>query len=373
MEKEATSFWVDIKRYEDILASEPNSFCFAQLSDLYRKMNLLDDALTVARRGIAVHPDYAGGYLALGRACYDKGLKKESREALERVVRVNPENMPAQRILSHLYLEAGDSARATSTLKSILYLDPNDAESRIMLESLERVAAVGFGEMASERHALPEAEVLPDEDDSIELLELSEAELVLEEDGEEATPFEFDIEPSTLEEGEPLPEIRLVPVVDTRGADDLVSLFEPDAEAAEETFADSRPAPVYELPVESDAAPILRQQPPERDPLATSTLAELYISQGFLKRALKVYRDLLEEQPDNVSLRERILELKARIDEDEEEGRRAVMLADDHPDEEHGLEEVAAAVSEVGEPMGQRDYDPVAVLEGWLDNLRRLR
>jgi tetratricopeptide (TPR) repeat protein len=361
MEKEASSFWVDIKRYEDILASEPNSFCFAQLSDLYRKTDLVDDAITVARRGIAVHPDYAGGYLALGRACYDKGLKKESREALERVVRVNPENMPAQRILSHLYLESGDAPRAAATLKTILYLDPNDTESRIMLESLERLAVGASVPKDRENHDIAQAEILAEEDDA-ELLELSEAELLAD---DESTPFEFDMESLPPSVDEPVHEASteaVAGIVDEpegdTGFEALDETFDnPFVEMSEEPVVESIPEPVH----------------PGRDPLATSTLAELYISQGFLKRALKVYRDLLTEQPDNIALREKILELKASIDEDEEEGRRLVMNTVPLLEEEQPLVAFAGIEAEIAGPELQGDYDPVAVLEGWLDNLRRMR
>src|SRR5512146_1447483 len=104
MELESSSFWSDIKKYEDTLAKDPQSYCFAPLSELYRKLGLLDDALNVAKRGCELHPDYVGGFMALGRAYYEKGMKAESRAALESVVRGTPENLLAQRILSQLYI-----------------------------------------------------------------------------------------------------------------------------------------------------------------------------------------------------------------------------------------------------------------------------
>ena len=35
MEQEGPSFWSDIKKYEDALDKDPNSYCFAPLSELY--------------------------------------------------------------------------------------------------------------------------------------------------------------------------------------------------------------------------------------------------------------------------------------------------------------------------------------------------
>jgi tetratricopeptide (TPR) repeat protein len=40
-------------------------------------------------------------------------------------------------------------------------------------------------------------------------------------------------------------------------------------------------------------------------PIATATLADIYIKQGFPERALKVFSDLLEEDPGNTEIRQR--------------------------------------------------------------------
>lgn len=48
-------------------------------------------------------------------------------------------------------------------------------------------------------------------------------------------------------------------------------------------------------------------------PISTPTIAELYIRQGFPQRAMKVYRDLLKEDPHNETIRQRLVELKRQI------------------------------------------------------------
>ena len=134
MEQEGPSFWLDIKKYEDTLARDPNSYCFAPLSELYRKLGLLDDAINVAKRGCEIHPDYVGGHMALGRALFEKGMKEESRMALEKVIRVTPDNLLAQRVLSQIYIDAGNTVAAEKSLKVILSQNPDDLESKILLE-----------------------------------------------------------------------------------------------------------------------------------------------------------------------------------------------------------------------------------------------
>jgi hypothetical protein len=54
---------------------------------------------------------------------------------------------------------------------------------------------------------------------------------------------------------------------------------------------------------------------PEAGPahLASTTLAELYVGQGFLANAVEVYEQLLEKDPKNERARARLIEVKARL------------------------------------------------------------
>jgi tetratricopeptide (TPR) repeat protein len=263
--------------------------------------------------------------LALGKSCYDKGLKKEARESLERVVRATPENLMAQKLLGQLYFESGDTERATETLQLILSLDPSDTESRISLDSLLRTTS----QSTQHPEIMPVSEApvyeLPDLDD-------------LEGDSDD--------EILDLEDAEILTDEYLEPVDELTAAD----VAEEEEPEADENFT--------------------------RDPITTSTLADLYIAQGFLKRALKVYRDLLDGEPGNELLREKILKLKMRIDEDEQNARQNSLdvigkediVRDDAPQPQPIVSEFPVEKSSVAVKG-----DVVSILEGWLDNVRRMR
>jgi lipopolysaccharide biosynthesis regulator YciM len=51
---------------------------------------------------------------------------------------------------------------------------------------------------------------------------------------------------------------------------------------------------------------------PETPALSSSTLAELYFDQGIHDKAIQVYEELLEREPQNESARARLIEIKAR-------------------------------------------------------------
>ena len=108
-----SSFWSDIKKFEDTLAKDPASYCFAPLAELYRKTGLLEDAIATAQKGTALHPEYVGGYMALGRAYLDKGLKGEALEALQHVINFTPETRPCVcKICWHGELNLNSAPRA---------------------------------------------------------------------------------------------------------------------------------------------------------------------------------------------------------------------------------------------------------------------
>jgi len=294
MEQEGPSFWAEIKKYEDTLERDPNSYCFAPLSELYRKLGMVDDAIIVARRGCDIHPEYVGGYMALGRAYLEKGMNAESRESLEKVVRVTPDNLLAQRILSRIYMDAGEVEAAEKSLKIILSHNPDDSESQMLLQSLIRTSAV---------KAQPFLEPEGDKDD-IFFPEIENA-------GEEL---------SQLDESEDLLELEEWDIVEEDDEENPPGFIDEKEQVGGFAFTQEMEEKAEELSSVEDLE--------EKDPLTTVTLAELYVSQGFPKRALTIFRELLETDPENLELKNRVLTLKQEIDRDEVSAREHSLDAD---------------------------------------------
>lgn len=329
MEKESTSFWADIKRYEDALAKDPNSYCFAPLSELYRKIGLIDDAISVAQRGTEVHPEYVGGYMALGRAYFEKGLKKESKEFLERVAKATPENLLAQKILFQMYHEEGDYTAAERALEILVNFNPEDIESRLTLEAMRRSSST-VEESESEEHEAAAA-------------------LIETETGnhEEEDAFSGVVSTSVTAQQTDAASTELR---DSHEPLDILS-EEEEAEEGEESAAVFRPSPV-----------------------PTLTLAELYASQGFLKQALGVYEELLREDPDNVMLLERVDSLRHCQEKDSQRAvlssANAGMVFDGT-----GSEAPCSDVQMKVEPVHEMSHEQVILdrLEEWLNSVRRIR
>jgi tetratricopeptide (TPR) repeat protein len=349
MEQEGPSFWADIKKYEDTLDRDPNSYCFAPLSELYRKLGMVDDAIIIAKRGCELHPEYVGGYMALGRAYFEKGMNAECRQALEKVVRVTPDNLLAQRILGQIYIDAGEVAAAEGSLKAILAQNPDDMESQILLNSLTRIAEASTypAALAEEGHTAENkitdienagSKYLQGEDNE-EIIDLLESDIV--EEITEVTELKEEL-PYTPESGNNFP--------------DIFSSVEME----------------------------------RKDPLHTVTLAELYVSQGLPERGVTIYKELLEADPDNDEFKNRLVELERDIQKDEinagdlsfktvysapgaDSLAEAPFIADSPPMESGGGPFVDEFLSDGDRHPARSEEHIIHVLEMWLENIRRRR
>jgi len=253
MMPDTASLWAAAKRFEGVLRSDARALSFAPLADIYRRLGLLDDSLEAARKGCGLHPLFAAGQMALAKSALELGYKDEAVKALEAVVRVTPENLEAERLLADLYSAEGKTDAALYCLAVASSLD---------MEFRETAAQPAFPE-----EVYPEEEIL-----DADILELSE-ELIEDETFDDSTQ-QFAASPERPSLG------------------DAVNRAEP-------FLMESPPSFFAEAPAETAASP----------PLASATIAELYVTQGFPDKGADVYRELLAADPLNEAYGKRLAEL----------------------------------------------------------------
>lgn len=245
-----------IAAYTELLAKDPYSTIFVPLSEAYRQMDMLDEAVAVAQQGIMDNPAFAAGYVALGSAFAAQGLEDQAIGEFEKALILDNRHLPALKELAKLKLARQDSAGARELLEQAKAIKGNDPEA------LKLVAAVAPSQPAA---AAPVASPAPES---------------------------------------PVPA----------------------------------PAPSFEIDEaqETVSAPSLSGKGVE--PIATATLAEIYIRQGLPQKALKVYRDLLKLEPHNDQLRQKLILLKQQID-----GQEVPALGDETLLASESVEETAPA------------------------------
>lgn len=198
-----------IASYVEILAKDPHSTVFVSLSDAYRQLGRLDEALDIARKGIKGLPWFSPGHVVLGQILMAREENGEALGCFNKALTLDGESIAAFKGLAAIYSQKGQTDVARQVLERAEQIHPGNSSIRHMLNRLSTV---------TEAANKPEAVI------------------------------------SKADEDQP-------------------------AEA----------------------------------PIATTTIAELFVKQGLLSQACQVYRDILQADPDNTQVRTKLIELEGRL------------------------------------------------------------
>jgi tetratricopeptide (TPR) repeat protein len=122
-----------IRRAEERLARDPASLVFAQLADLYRKAGRTDEAIALARQGLARYPHYGTARLILAKALADAGAVEAAVAEVDALVAASPGDAGARRLAADLARRRGDIDAAVRQLEALVALDPADRDARTLL------------------------------------------------------------------------------------------------------------------------------------------------------------------------------------------------------------------------------------------------
>ena len=105
-----------IATFTELLAKDPHSTAFVSLSDIYRRMGLLEDALEVVEKGVKALPRFSPGYVMLGRLRLACGALEEAAAAFETALSMDEENLAASKGLAQVLIRLGKrGARAAGS------------------------------------------------------------------------------------------------------------------------------------------------------------------------------------------------------------------------------------------------------------------
>ncbi len=350
------------RRYEE----KPSQW-FAALAEEHRRAGDVELALQIVGNGLEKRSNYVSGHIVQARCLLDRGEDAEAQQALERVLELDSENVIALKVLSEIAERYGDPVAARGWVDRLLEVDPMNEEAQLMVGRLGDVGAappkpsserpsgedLAEPEAAEEEPAAPEAELEEAEEESppSSLLpppspaepappEAPEAEPEAPEAAEEESPpsplspLPSPAEPEApeAEPAEPPPSRAEPAETEITGAEvEHDTPLELSPEAGEGPPPDDligvqveRPEPIElvggpGMVVDQDQAGELvgraeeEMAPSTEEPelVVTQTMAEVYAKQGLVEAALKVYRELLAQQPEDPELLARIAELES--------------------------------------------------------------
>jgi tetratricopeptide (TPR) repeat protein len=315
---------VEIRTLHAILGSDrdPDARAFAPLADAYRRAGQPRKAFGLLTDGLARLPDFATGHVVAARLYAEQGLLEEGEFAARRALELDPDNVIAMTALVRVLESAGKVDEAAETRATLATLEPEVLEEEGVGDPPEPVvdiAALAPAPSDEADEAVMElADLAPDEpvmedDPVMEMVDLAPDEPVLEVAA--LAPDERVMEMSDLAPDEPVMELADL-------APDL-----PDVELAEPESAEPEPdeaAPEIADPVSPAVAASANPGGPPKGSggagggsgaprIYTRTLGELYARQGFLDRAVEVFRQLHAENPDDAGLADRLGEIEAQL------------------------------------------------------------
>ncbi len=133
-----------IEKYQIEFQKNPRSKVFAPLAESYRKANLTQQALAVAKSGVQQNPKFSGGRVVLGKIYEDMGQNDKALNEYKMASEIDPSNILAHKLLAHRYLGDKEVKKALSSFKMVLFLKPNDKASLEKVKKLESFTAEDF-------------------------------------------------------------------------------------------------------------------------------------------------------------------------------------------------------------------------------------
>ena len=311
---------------------------FAPLANEYRKAGQLEEAIALCRAWLPQQPGHMSGHIVFGQTLFEAGELTEAQTVFETALELDPENLIALRHLGDIARQHGELDAARSWYKRVLDADPRNEEISALLAELDALTSdTPPADAAQAKTDAPDwSDVVVAEAEtplggaSIEIAaQADSAETAAWDSGTEpdapenaataSTPDEadtlFDASTGTVgfdAESSPL-EQEISPIADdasagTGGASDLglevMEFVPPPREPARTPRGEPSPFDGHLLQDDADGSGATPAA------FVTETMAELYLQQGFRDEALGVYRQLLQQSPDDEALRDRVEQLE---------------------------------------------------------------
>ncbi|HEV8632153.1 MAG TPA: tetratricopeptide repeat protein, partial [Thermoanaerobaculia bacterium] len=118
-----------------------SSRIFLQLAEEYRRRGLRTEALEVLQAGLGFHPGYLAAQVALGRCLLEAGQASVALPVLERVLKQDPTQAVATRLLAETWLQLGDEDSAQAAIDRCRLIGVPPSELTSLTERLKELRA----------------------------------------------------------------------------------------------------------------------------------------------------------------------------------------------------------------------------------------
>lgn len=368
---------MDMAFLEEQLRRNPDSILFARLAHIRLNDSRIDEAIKLCEHGLTKHPYYVTGHMILGRCYLAKKMYDQAEKEFKRVLHFDPKYLAAQKYYGDLMREIGWENTCEASYRKILKIDPLDETAQSMVGDyileggpIEDEMELMESELKDAEQEMDQVGPMADTPEEEELLfEETEPKPPTSEEEQLEPPSEYDAEIDEkkveefsyiledifkddvseeetetheseehqdvqldLDEEDPnryLKDLQFPPAEESKpesgeesappermddfgfSLEDLDQLGE-----GQEPPQPSEPEPQPPQSQESEA-PSGPATPPDSEgqKIVTPTLGEIYAAQGQYAKAIGVFEMLLNKHPDREDYRQKIDELKRKLEE----------------------------------------------------------
>ncbi len=380
------------------IKTDPRSRLFFPLAEELRKNGRLPEAEQVLRTGLGVHATYLSAWVSLGRVLREQQKNGEAVDALNTALQVDPGNVVAARLLADAYFDLGEKVEAIKKYKLVHALMPSDEELEAKIEQIDRdlqaaapapfAPAEAVPEVPEPPFAEPELQAVPEPEPAFSAM--ADVPFAVSE-----TPFD-ETAPITRTVESPFGTGDEIPM----SAQHAESPFEEPSGYTAASLEVEQPAGMHieETPIVAEVPSVWLDEPQASEPAAdvfapaepevapqdddvtaTTTMADLYVRQGLINEARKIYEHLLQRDPYDDDVRTKLDALDRKVAElPGEEVAEVTHQADDQATEpEEAAWQPGSPATETepppqpGDPATLHHHARVVVLHQWLAKVSR--
>ena len=127
-----------IRDLEEEIKDNPSSKAFIALSESYIQIDEIEKAKRICKEGLKKYPKCQGAKVVMAEILYYENKIDQAILLLSEVIKENPLNLKAYKILGSIYEDLGDLKKAKEFFEKAWISDPEDKEVRLKLKNLEK-------------------------------------------------------------------------------------------------------------------------------------------------------------------------------------------------------------------------------------------
>lgn len=364
----------EIVKLSERLAKDPTSKLFMPLAEEYIKAGMLEEAVMVLMDGLKVHPGFISAHVTLGKVYLEKRQLKEAKEQFETVIQASPDNLLAHKKLVKIYQEEGAIQQAIQSCRAVLSSNPKDEEMKKTLAELEARQR----DIATAQKPQPQV-ITNRHDDSAK----DTSSPVLEKETEQDVAASIPTKEKRADHAIELKEEKqdeIASASPNKGETGRVIELKEEEGSLEEIM--------NLMGQEGKVEPAAKATEEE---LATESLAELYIKQGFYDKGVDIYQALFSKDPENKTLLKKLKDAialsrnasKTPVESDEAKAERpapvempnkteaAAVTEEVHAEARSKVEEPPLSASFKPAPARRSKAEKIQKLQAWLEQVKR--